>query len=144
PGEQVSVNFTMKNLGTKGTTGLVSTLESSGGVTGASGPQNYGTIAGNGGDATKSFSFRADPSLICGGPLLATHRIVENGLDRGVVKFNLTVGTVTKTYRLFENFDGVASPALPPAWTSSSTDSPPALWTTSTISPDSAPNDAFV
>ena len=35
-----------------------------------------------------------------------------------------------------ENFDGVIAPALPPGWSGS--------WVTSTIDPDSPPNDAFV
>jgi hypothetical protein len=35
-----------------------------------------------------------------------------------------------------QNFDSVAAPALPPGWSGS--------WITSTIDPDSAPNDAFV
>ena len=36
-----------------------------------------------------------------------------------------------------ENFDGVVAPALPPGWSS-------AFWVTSTTTPDTAPNDAFV
>jgi len=36
-----------------------------------------------------------------------------------------------------ENFDGVVAPALPPGWSSG-------FWVTSTIDPDSPPNDAFV
>ena len=40
-----------------------------------------------------------------------------------------------------ENFDGVVAPALPAGWVASG---PAPLWMTSTTTPDTAPNDAFV
>lgn len=43
-----------------------------------------------------------------------------------------------------ENFDGVVAPALPAGWTTSQTGAtPPALFATTTTSPDTAPNLAF-
>ena len=38
-----------------------------------------------------------------------------------------------------ENFDEVIPPALPPGWSSG-----PGCWTTSSVDPDTSPNDAFV
>ena len=61
-GETASVDFTLRNTGTAGTTNLVATLVSSGGVLNPSGPQTYGAIPA-GGSATRTFSFRADPSI---------------------------------------------------------------------------------
>ncbi len=47
-----------------------------------------------------------------------------------------------------ENFDGVTAPALPAGWVATNvredTGLNPTKWVTSTVSPDSAPNDAFV
>lgn len=42
-----------------------------------------------------------------------------------------------------EDFDGVTAPSLPPGWAALATQTPPAFATTTT-SPDSPPNDAFV
>jgi uncharacterized repeat protein (TIGR01451 family) len=45
---------------------------------------------------------------------------------------------------LAENFDGVTAPALPTGWTATDASGPTPLWVTSTTSPDTAPNTAFV
>jgi hypothetical protein len=43
-----------------------------------------------------------------------------------------------------ENFDGVTAPALPAGWVATNAQGPAPLWVTSTTTPDTAPNDAFV
>ena len=44
-----------------------------------------------------------------------------------------------------ENFDGVTAPALPPGWVATNPDpGDGTLWVTSTVTPDSAPNAAFI
>ncbi|MEP6601954.1 MAG: hypothetical protein ABJB49_09095 [Nitrospirota bacterium] len=43
-----------------------------------------------------------------------------------------------------ENFDSVAAPALPPGWVATNATGQAPLWVTSTLTPDTAPNDAFV
>jgi hypothetical protein len=43
-----------------------------------------------------------------------------------------------------ENFDGVAAPGLPPDWIAVNLTGASPLWETSTTSPDTSPNDAFV
>src|SRR6185436_18921057 len=44
-----------------------------------------------------------------------------------------------------ENFDGVVAPALPAGWVATNPDpGDGTLWVTSTVSPDTAPNDAFI
>jgi hypothetical protein len=46
---------------------------------------------------------------------------------------------------LSENFDGVIAPALPAGWVASNIDpGDGTLWVTSTTTPDTAPNDAFI
>ena len=43
-----------------------------------------------------------------------------------------------------QNFDGVTAPALPAGWVATNATGPAPLWVTSTTTPDTAPNDAFV
>jgi hypothetical protein len=44
-----------------------------------------------------------------------------------------------------ENFDAVTAPALPPGWVASNPDpGDGVLWVTSTVDPDTPPNDAFI
>jgi hypothetical protein len=43
-----------------------------------------------------------------------------------------------------ENFDGVTAPALPAGWVATNAQGAAPLWVTSTTTPDTAPNDAFV
>ncbi len=53
--------------------------------------------------------------------------------------------TATPCGSLFENFDGVTAPALPAGWVASNAVNPDGiLWVTSTTTPDSAPNAAFI
>ena len=43
-----------------------------------------------------------------------------------------------------ENFDGVTAPALPAGWVAANAAGAAPLWVTSTTTPDTAPNDAFI
>lgn len=43
-----------------------------------------------------------------------------------------------------EHFDGVTAPALPSGWSATNAAGPPPLWVTSTTTPNSPPNDAFI
>ena len=144
PGEVVTVDFTLRNDGTQSTSDLVANLLPGGGVIRPSPPQTYGAIAGKGGTGTRSFTFRADPALACGSPLVATHRIAEGKVELGTVKFNLTLGLLQSTTPLTENFDGVAAPLLPAGWSASNMDASPVLWVTTPFGPDTPPNTAFV
>ena len=45
---------------------------------------------------------------------------------------------------IFENFDGVIAPALPAGWVATNNAGDPTMWVTSTVAPDTAPNDAFL
>jgi hypothetical protein len=61
--------------------------------------------------------------------------------------FALTVnscGAPGYTMSFSENFDGVTAPALPAGWAAVNASGGGALWVTSTTTPYSAPNDAFV
>ncbi len=137
PNETVTVSFKLMNNGGGSTTNLVATLQSSGGVTPISGPQSYGVIA-PGGMAAKNFQFMAG-NVSCGGTITATLQLQDGATNLGTVTYNFTTGV--QAIALNENFDGVVAPALPAGWVASGTAT---TWVTSTTTPDSAPNDAFV
>src|SRR5207249_1018567 len=65
PGETVTVEFFLKNVGTTDTVNLVARLLQTGGVIAPSGPQTYGVLVAAGAPVTKPFTFRA--SGICAG-----------------------------------------------------------------------------
>ncbi len=139
PNETVTVSFCLGNIGSGSTTNLVGTLQNTGGVTGASGPQTYGAIA-PGATVCKPFTFTATGT--CGGTLTATIHLQDGANDLGNAVFNFTLGSLVTTTAFSQNFDGVVAPALPAGWTTtaSGAESP---WVTSATTPFSAPNDAF-
>src|SRR5207249_2359732 len=139
PNENVTVTFKLMNNGGAGTTNLVGTLQSSGGVTPISGPQTYGAIA-PGGSAAKDFSFTAGGT--CGGTITATLHLQDGATDLGNATYTFALGVPNTANGFSQNFDGVAAPALPAGWTTAATGVEVA-WVTSTTSPSSAPNDAF-
>lgn len=137
PGETVSVAFALRNSGAAATTDLVATLQAGGGVLAPGAPQSYGALPA-GAAASRTFSFTVDPSVTCGGAVVATMSLNDGGADLGTVTFNLTTGRFWS-----ENFDQQAAPILPPGWTDSpvGTTPPPAWAGTSVVGYyTSAPN----
>ena len=139
PGETVTVSFCVQNAGSGPTTNLVGTLQNTGGVTGASGPQTYGAMA-PGATACQPFTFTATGA--CGGTLTATIHFQDGATDLGNVTYTFTMGVPNTTAAFSENFDGVTAPALPTGWTTTAT-GVEVPWVTSTTNPSSTPNDAF-
>jgi hypothetical protein len=141
PNETVTVSFCVQNTGGGNTTNLVGTLQNTGGVTGASGPQNYGVVVAGGPPVCRNFTFTVNGT--CGGTLTATIQFQDGAVNLGNITYTFTLGTVSVA--LMENFDGVTAPALPAGWVATQgtnlTGAP--LWVTSTTNPDTAPNDAF-
>ena len=140
PGETVTVNVCVQNFGTANTSSLVGTLQTSGGVTNPSAPQNYGVLVAGGAAACKTFTFTASGS--CGGILTGTVHLQDGANDLGNITFMFIMGVQTVSFS--ENFDGVSAPALPAGWAATNAAGAAPLWTTSTTNPDTAPNDAFV
>ncbi len=100
PGETVTVNFDLSNVGTGNTTNLVATLQATGGVTAPSGPQNYGVVVANGPAVTRPFSFTAGTT--CGQTITATFQLQDGATNLGNVTFTLQTGALgapaTATY----------------------------------------------
>jgi uncharacterized repeat protein (TIGR01451 family) len=138
PGETVTLNFTLQNSGTADTTNLVATLLSTGGISSPSGPQSYGVLTAGGSSVTRSFAFTASGS--CGDTNIATLLLQDGSTSLGTVNFNLQLGA--PAFPLIQNFDGVAAPALPAAWSSAASGSVPG-WATSSGAADTLPNAAF-
>src|SRR6187200_312118 len=82
PGETVTLSFCVQNAGTGPTTNLVGTLQNTGGIVGASGPQTYGAVA-PGATSCQSFTFTAIG--VCGGPLTATIHFEDGSTNLGDV-----------------------------------------------------------
>lgn len=142
PGETVTVNVTLRNDGTAATNGdLIATLTPTGGVgsIGGTNPQNYGTLA-IGASATRAYTYTV--SATCGSTLTMTLNLADGSGSLGTAAFSFQVGVPNNV--LTQNFDTVTPPALPPGWTAANASGPAPLWVTSSVTPDTPPNCAFV
>ncbi|MDB6026493.1 MAG: hypothetical protein JWM68_2716 [Verrucomicrobiales bacterium] len=93
PGETVTVNFALKNVGTANGTNISATLLSGGGVNSPSGAQTYGAVVANGSPVAKSFSFLA--SGTCGGNVAAVFQIFDGATLLGTTTNFVHLGAVT-------------------------------------------------
>ena len=87
PGETVSVNFYLRNVGTLDTTNLIAKLLSTGGVNNPSPQQNYGQLIANGAPGARPFTFTASGTN--GGLVTASFLLQEGTNNLGVIAFNL-------------------------------------------------------
>ncbi|HZV33872.1 MAG TPA: proprotein convertase P-domain protein, partial [Verrucomicrobiae bacterium] len=141
PGETVTVNFALQNIGAAPTANLVATLLTNSGVHCVSGPQAYGALSPNGNPVSQPFTFTASGS--CGGSISATLELQDGSTNLGTVSFDFGLGQFVSATTFSENFDEVTAPTLPPGWATnvSGADLP---WTTDTNAYDSATNSVFV
>lgn len=116
PGETVTVALTLRNVGPSNSVALVATLLPTDGVTAPSAPQNYGVLAGNGGTATRQFSFTA--SGRCGATVVATLQLQDGTNDLGTATFDFPLGMLNTNTSVAANptpvvvdeFDGLVMP----------------------------------
>jgi Kelch motif len=148
PAEVVTVSLGVQNIGGPGvvctTPALVGTLQATGGVTSPSAPQNYGGGSGlcSGSPAVfRNFTFTVDPATPCGNTVTASLQLQDGATNYGTASYSFLTGS--SAISLSENFDGVVAPALPAGWSTTFSGTGTAV-TTSTISPDTAPNDIFL
>ena len=80
-------------------------------------------------------------AVACGASVTPTLQVQDGATNLGSTTWSLPTGIPNTVFT--ENFDGVVAPALPAGWTSVSLTGADA-WTTSAVTPDTAPNDAFV
>ena len=91
PGERVTLNLALRNVGTASTSNLVATLLPSPNVIAPSDPQNYGTIA-PGGSAARDFTFTAAGD--CGNQITLTLQLQDGSTNLGTVTFSVTLGAL--------------------------------------------------
>jgi uncharacterized repeat protein (TIGR01451 family) len=141
PGETVTMNFGLINTGSANTTNLVATLQATGGVTSPSAAQIYGTLTAGGAAVSRPFSFTA--SGTCGGVVTATLQLQDGASNLGTVNFAIPLGALVSSTTFTENFDGVAAPALPSAWTTAVLSGLEASWASTNGFSATAPNSVF-
>ncbi|HPG61504.1 MAG TPA: S8 family serine peptidase [Casimicrobium sp.] len=142
PGETVTVNLPVINIGSAPFVNLVGTLQANAGVAPlAPNPQFYGALAASGGTLSLPFTFTAAGN--CGDTITLTLQLQDGATNYGTVTYTITLGTSQTTTSLLENFDSVTAPALPAGWTSTVVSGAIANWATSTTTPDSGANAIF-
>ena len=139
PGETITLNLGLKNIGSGTSTNLVAVLLANGGVTSLGNPQNYGALAGGGDSVSRPFSLTATGA--CGSTVTLTLSLQDGSTNWGTVTYSLFLGRPVTL--LTENFDsGVTLPSLPAGWTTAA--SGVAIpWALSTTQRDTLPNAAF-
>ena len=140
PGETVTVNFSLQNVGTAATSNLVVTLLTNSSVLSPSGPQVYGFIPPAGGSISGPFTFKA--SGACGANITATLQLQDGATNLGTASFNFTLGQFVSSTTFVENFDELTAPALPGGWTTTAAGAQ-VPWVSSTNFSDTAPNGVF-
>ena len=107
PGETVTVNFALRNIGNVDTANLVATLVNSNGVTGSVGSQSYGALRPGGSVVSRPFTFTASGTN--GGRLTATLRLQDGANNLGTVSFVFTLGRNSSS---FVSSVGISIPAF--------------------------------
>jgi subtilisin-like proprotein convertase family protein len=115
PGETVTVDFTLSNIGTAATSNLVATLQATGGVTSPSAAQNYGALASGGGSAARSFTFTATGT--CGGLVTASLQLQDGATNLGTADFTFRLGALGAPVSASYSSNGVNVP-IPASGTS--------------------------
>jgi len=93
PGEVVTMDFTLGNVGPSNSTALVATLLPQGGVLNPGSPQFYGVVNGGGGLASRPFTFVALGG--CGDTVTCSLQLTDGTNDLGTVEFPVLLGGLT-------------------------------------------------
>src|SRR5262249_39620848 len=112
PGETITVNFGLRNIGVANSTNLVATLLATNGVISPSAAQSYGALVAGGTTVSKLFTFTATGA--CGANISPTFQLQDGSQNFGTVSFSLPMGQLVTQFS--ENFDGVIAPSLPAGW----------------------------
>jgi hypothetical protein len=140
PGETVTVDFALQNVGTVSTSNLVATLQAGGGIDSPSGPAAFGALPPGGAPASQALTFTAAGS--CGGTITATLQLQDGSASLGSLNFTFQLGQFVPVAPLTQNFDSVTPPALPTGWSTSVSGGQEAWITTNGVA-DTPPNSAF-
>ncbi|HEY3863682.1 MAG TPA: protease pro-enzyme activation domain-containing protein [Verrucomicrobiae bacterium] len=105
PNQTVGVQLFLQNTGNLGTTNLVASLQSSGGVSLPSGGQNYGALMPGAAPVGQSFNFLASGTN--GGMVVATLTLQDGSANLGTVAFDFLLPQV----QTFSNTNVISIPA---------------------------------
>lgn len=141
PGETVTVNFQMINIGTGAADEVTATLLATNGVTNPSAAQSYGHLGAEGGAAERGFTFTAAGE--CGVSIQPTFHLRSDSTDLGLVAFDLKLGKFVQAPVFSQDFDSTTPPGLPGGWTTSAS-SKVNPWVSSGFENDTAPNALYV
>jgi PKD repeat protein len=136
PGETVTANFSIRNIGTASTTNLVATLLAVGGISNPSVPQNFGVVSG-GAAVARPFTFTMFGT--CGVYNAAVFQLQDGAANLGTISFPFVVG---QSSVLAENFDAVVIPSLPAGWSTAASGGQ-SVWVTSSATSDTPSNSVF-
>ncbi len=140
PGETLTVDLNLQNVGSANASNVTATLQSTGGVTNPSGSQNFGTMTAGGSAVVRPYTFTVSPSVTCGDNITLTF-VINDGTNS--FNYTKTFGTGTPVTSLSQNFDGATPPTLPAGWSSAQTSGTGISWTTASTASASSPNSAF-
>jgi len=133
PGETVQLSVPVTN--TTGSTMTNVVVTAAGG-----GSANYGSI-NDGQTVTRQIPYAIPANAVCGSQVTVNLTLTSDAGTQAPRTFTFTLGQPQGG--LSENFDGVTAPALPAGWVQNQTSGTQITWTTSTATPNSAPNAAF-
>jgi hypothetical protein len=138
PDETVMVSLCIINSAGTVSGSVTGTLLSTGGVLSPSVPQSYGAIP-PGATICQDYSFLVTP--LCMSSVTATLQVQESGSSTRDLTYSMPFGIPATIFS--QDFDTAILPALPSGWTKTNTGTANP-WYTSSITSDTAPNDAFV
>ena len=113
PGETITIALALTNVGAAAGN-ITATLVPTGGVSSPSVPQNYGSLAAGGGQATRNFTFTANGAP--GGALKVTFTLSSAGVSLGTIEVPFVFGSAgtavafTNTNAITLNDDAAANP----------------------------------
>ncbi len=139
PGEMVTVNLNLNNVGTANSGNVTATLMNSGGISNPSAPQGYGALATGAAAVSRPFTFKVPSGATCGSAITLSFQVQEGSSTTTITK-QYTLGTLQISFS--QNFDSVTAPALPTGWTNTA-ETGTSAWVTAIASPSSAPNSLF-
>lgn len=138
PGETVTLNFALQNMGTSSTTNLVATLQADAEILSPSPAQTYGSLPVGGVPENKPFTFTANGA--CGSSVTARLLLQDGSANLGMIDFTIPLGKPNVV--LNEAFDSTPPPDLPLGWTTTPSGAA-SNWVTTELVFDTAPVSAF-
>ena len=109
PGETVTVNIALRNVGTANTSNVLATLTTSGGVVALSGPQSYGVLTVGGAAVARAFTFQC--TAPCGGSAAATLQIQNGTSTLPAVTNSFMAGAFVPVTNSFANTSSITIPS---------------------------------